>query len=583
MTTLNQIFYGPPGTGKTHETVHEARRIINGSRTQSNDAFSTKDKFDRIMKVVRNKYSSPEFRAKTNSLYRNDRAIMWMLGWLLMPQFDKNNGLSRAQALAEGFDPSPSSWAQRAQFISQFQLVYDYSNSDIVLNAKGVELKNLVRKNFTIDELKNWAEEECPKDVQEFYSDILSNQDLGNFTPMIKTFYSAINMLLNGMLYKRGETQDPTPEERVEAERFFDLPPSTKDLKWIGQIGRVFEGLGLAKKSEDSFDGKVLFKITQLGEKLVNDIIDNWTQKHPDIFASELTYKAGVELGLIKFVTFHQSYSYEEFIEGIRPTLNDDEAIGYTLTSGVFKDLCDKARFDLDQNYVLVIDEINRGNVSKIFGELITLIEPSKRLFGDSADEIQQVTLPYSKTLFGVPKNVFLIGTMNTADRSITSLDTALRRRFSFLEFPPRPLLLENSKITIGSVEINLGEVLESLNKRIEFFLDRDHLIGHSYFMGLTSWEQLCETYRDKIIPLLREYFYNDWEKIALVLGDNPENGKSDVERFILKKLLSTDALFGFDDEQFEDREAYEINHHLVSGNYSKLSPAFFIKSLIKS
>ena len=174
MTTLNQIFYGPPGTGKTHETVHEARRIINGSRTQSNDAFSTKDKFDRIMKVVRNKYSSPDFRAKTNSLYRNDRAIMWMLGWLLMPQFDKSNGLTRAQALAEGFDPSPSSWAQRAQFISQFQLVDDYSNSDIVLNAKGVELKNLVRKNFTSDELKNWAEEECPKDVQEFYSNILS-------------------------------------------------------------------------------------------------------------------------------------------------------------------------------------------------------------------------------------------------------------------------------------------------------------------------------------------------------------------------------------------------------------------------
>jgi len=172
---------------------------------------------------------------------------------------------------------------------------------------------------------------------------------------------------------------------------------------------------------------------------------------------------------------------------------------------------------------------------------------------------------------------------MNTADRSITSLDTALRRRFSFLEFPPQPLLLVDSKITIGSVQINLGEVLESLNKRIEFFLDRDHLIGHSYFMGLTSWEQLCETYRDKIIPLLREYFYNDWEKIALVLGDNLENGKSDIEKFILKKLLSTDALFGLDDEQYEDREAYEINHHLVSGNYSELSPEFFVKGLIKS
>jgi 5-methylcytosine-specific restriction protein B len=172
---------------------------------------------------------------------------------------------------------------------------------------------------------------------------------------------------------------------------------------------------------------------------------------------------------------------------------------------------------------------------------------------------------------------------MNTADRSITSLDTALRRRFSFIEFPPQPRLLEKIKIRNGSVEINLEEVLDSLNKRIEFFLDKDHLIGHSYFMGLASWEQLCETYRDKIIPLLREYFYNDWEKIALVLGDNPENGKSDIERFILKRLLSSDTLFGFSDDRYEDRESYEINHHLVSGNYMELSPAFFVKGLIKA
>lgn len=583
MTALNQIFYGPPGTGKTHQTVDEAKRIINGARTLSDVTLSTKEKFDRIMKAVRTRYSSPEFRAKTNSLYRNDRAIMWMLGWLLMPQFDQKDSLTKAEALAEGFDPSPSSWAQRAQFISQFQLVDDYSESDLVLNAKGIELKNLVRERFTIDELKSWSEDKCPGIVQDFYSNILANQDLANFTPMIKTFYSALNMLLNGMLYKRGETQDPTPEERIEAERFFDLPPNTKDLKWIGQIGRVFEGLGFAEKSQDNSGGKVLFHITEFGAKLIDDIVTSWNTKYPDIFESELTYKAGVELGLIKFVTFHQSYSYEEFIEGIRPTLNDDEALGYTLTSGVFKDLCDKAKFDLEQNYVIIIDEINRGNVSKIFGELITLVEPTKRLYGEPAEEIQQVTLPYSKTLFGVPRNIYLIGTMNTADRSITSLDTALRRRFSFLEFPPRPELLENTKITVRSVEINLDKVLSTLNKRIEFFLDRDHLIGHSYFMDITSWEDLCGTYRDEVIPLLREYFYNDWEKIALVLGDNLENGKSDVERFILKKLLSTDVLFGFNDDQYEDREAYEINHHLVAGNYEELSPAFFVKGLINS
>lgn len=203
-------------------------------------------------------------------------------------------------------------------------------------------------------------------------------------------------------------------------------------------------------------------------------------------------------------------------------------------------------------NRVFIIDEINRGNISKIFGELITLIEPSKRI---GAFEELRATLPYSRQDFGVPDNVFIIGTMNTADRSIAMIDTALRRRFDFVEMKSDYDILKGVHVK----NIDISNMLDIINKRIIVLLDREHTIGHSYLLPLKTdptIETLAAIFQKRIIPLLQEYFYDDYEKIQLVLGDNQKT--DDTTRFIVKKRVDN-KLFGNTDVDFP--EYYEINN----------------------
>lgn len=418
-----------------------------------------------------------------------------------------------------------------------------------------------------------------------------------------------------------------------------------------------------------------------------------------------------VKNGQIVFTTFHQSYGYEEFVEGIKPSLNSDEnsQINYKVKDGIFKELCKKAlenrddiesfnfyindlkektkedannpekyfqlpntkysiqyrggktfriKFDdmsknhkdypvsidnieklyktsnideiynsayvkailnylksqglkdykekdekINLPYIIIIDEINRGNVSKIFGELITLIEPSKRI---GEKEELKVTLPYSGEKFGVPKNVYIIGTMNTADRSITSLDTALRRRFEFVEMMPNSDLLNNVFIckdvenpnededylgddakTEGFAEI-LQNILISINKRIEFLLDREKTIGHAFFMSeavkfnkdnwcksdeyeedwyVLSISKLKSIFQNKIIPLLQEYFYNDYALISAVLNDNGMIEKCEKDDKYLQKIKNLDNvdsekiiynIASFDNKIWNDIKTYQ-------------------------
>ena len=202
-------------------------------------------------------------------------------------------------------------------------------------------------------------------------------------------------------------------------------------------------------------------------------------------------------------------------------------------------------------NRVFIIDEINRGNISKIFGELITLIEPTKRI---GAPEELRALLPYSGKHFGVPENVYVLGTMNTADRSIAMIDTALRRRFDFVEMQPDSNLLRD--VIVGGIDI--AEMLDTMNRRITVLLDHEHTIGHSYLLPLkddSSVEKLAEIFEGKIMPLLQEYFYDDYEKIQLVLGDNQKS--DDNTRFVIK-MIDTVKLFGNADIDYP--EFYEIN-----------------------
>ena len=386
--------------------------------------------------------------------------------------------------------------------------------------------------------------------------------------------------------------------------------------------------------------------------------------------------------GQIQFVTFHQSYSYEEFVEGIKPSVNGGN-VEYNIEDGIFKKLCLKAQntrlletgeqfsnsrggiftiskinneiieitrdegsiitlpkglvfgllkllnentitieniqsrekdgtplqdlldikydkyiFGYDSilkalleyilskkisttpNYVLIIDEINRGNISKIFGELITLIEDSKRI---GAKEELRTKLTYSGAagdeMFGVPNNVYIVGTMNSADRSIALIDTALRRRFTFFEYTADSTLLSEN------VEgINLQDLVQMMNSRIEFLLDKDHLLGHAYFINVATKNDLCSAFRNKVIPLLEEYFYGDYEKIQLVLGDNKEFGKTPDNRIVIPKSITEQRkMFGKEVDGFEEKILYTINEKIVTEDYSSITAEFFTSIYTKT
>lgn len=255
----------------------------------------------------------------------------------------------------------------------------------------------------------------------------------------------------------------------------------------------------------------------------------------------------------MEFVTFHQAFAYEEFMEGLKPQSDSNNQITYPIVDGVFKRISTQAIAHPDKQYLLVIDEINRANIAKVLGELITLVEDDKRL--GAANELR-VTLPYSGETFGVPSNLTILGTMNTADRSIALLDLALRRRFTFVEMPPQADLLD--KDLAG---VDLSKLLLTLNARVTALLDKDHQIGHSYLMNLTDADGLRFAWYNRLVPLLQEYFYHDGERLQAVLG-----------KTFVQEIKLDDATRKALGDAYDDAPKFEVN--------TKLDDAAFLTAL---
>ena len=299
-------------------------------------------------------------------------------------------------------------------------------------------------------------------------------------------------------------------------------------------------------------------------------LIGDWRDKVPDV-PELLTQDIG-KSGTVKsarryeYVTFHQSYSYEDFVEGVRPVQAEDgERVIYRVEPGVFRRICARAKSDPDRRYAMFIDEINRGNISKIFGELITLLEPDKRAYYDEDGKCiggMELTLPYSGDSFGVPVNLDVYGAMNTADRSIARLDWALRRRFDFEELEPDASIIQgvdgDGLIDDGeSGRIDLRRLLKEMNRRIRFLLDREHRVGHSYFMDVKTFEDLRRVMFRKVLPLLEEYFYEDWSRIQLVLRDRIGEERNPPQ-IVRDEQVEELQVLGFDHDDYEDKVEYE-------------------------
>ncbi|MBT0820440.1 AAA family ATPase [Campylobacter lari] len=578
------------------------------------------------------------------------------------------NGLLREYDLKSGNRcPHACIKSHYLEFVKYVNAYKNYVSKDMVkyLKTRGGEKEFKVEiKNQKIEVVTS-VDTVRPYSLNRFleYSVLSKNEDDSYAKPLFEDILSSSNL----SAIKQSENEKFYKEQYFENEK----TPSENQNPPLNQIFYGPPGTGKTYRTIDK-------ALEILGENL------------EDRDDKKAKFDEYVKNRQIVFTTFHQSYGYEEFVEGIKPRINSEEnskEIEYEIKDGIFKELCKKAldnyensilnayelnkkielkekvenflnwlletnepinktkggnffvvdindktvmiysegveRFDGNFNlsisifmellkhhdefnnaaemfkkvfdrdyadrthtyyfnlvkkfkayekqstvknenkknndnslkpYIIIIDEINRGNVSKIFGELITLIEPSKRI---GADEELKVRLPYSGEEFGVPKNVYIIGTMNTADRSITSLDTALRRRFEFVEMMPKPnVLSDNCK------GVNLQKLLEAINTRIEYLLDREKTIGHAFFIGVDSLEKLKKVFQNKIISLLQEYFYNDYALIDAVLNKNGMLEKQDINSDYLKNMTdfieSDKVIYKFSDSEDWDENTFK-------------------------
>lgn len=517
---LNQILYGPPGTGKTYHTIDKALEILDPSFLESTKTASLD------LKQVRLK---------------------------LKQRFDELKALGRIHFVTFHQSFSYEDFVEGIKATTGSEGISYSVESGIF--KKACEAASPILSGLSLDEAFN-----------QFIEDI-AEKPIVLKTPRGKEFTAT---------YKGGNTTISCVPHSSEEKR--ELPASIAHIKQVlkgvrpeniycesyvnGIANHIREELPSAVNHfqvGQSFNG---YKVAFVSEDIVQLIKPNGNVlPFPMIILNEL--KELVESGQITLEDIGDK-GWRKVESNIEPYLvNGYPNLVPLLVQHLLSGSERPVTTQLDaQASVLIIDEINRGNISSIFGELITLIEPSKRA---GAEEALSVTLPYSKEVFQVPSNLYLISTMNTADRSLALMDTALRRRFDFVEMMPEPILLEGV-IVKG---INIKDMLIKMNKRIEVLYDREHTLGHAFFMPLIDEADddkrfllLQSIFSNKILPLLEEYFFEDWAKIRLVLGDKI---KAPEHQFISEngKDYDTESLFGKDADlgyELEERKSYTRN-----------------------
>jgi hypothetical protein len=502
MAPTNLIIYGPPGTGKTYSTIAEAVKLCDGTVPEGG-AAAVKARFDTLMKAKRIAFVT------FHQSYSYEDFIMG-----LRPETaeaDGNVGFSLVPTPGVFYQIAEAARANRGATLpgelvklNKDKPVFKMSLGDTSIDEGTTLFRECIDGNYV---LLGWGDDVDWRPSE--YDDLEAIRERWHKNNPGASDQDANIKLLNRFrnLMKEGD--------------LVIISLGNKKIRAIGEIRGPYQYV--PRKDQ--------------GYRHRRQV--SWLWQDSRGLPREQIYSKGLSQ-----LSIYQMDSEDIEWEALEQIVAGGETIN--------------SKIGVPEPYVIVIDEINRADVSKVFGELITLLEPDKRLGMKNA---LTVTLPYSNDQFGVPANLHVVGTMNTADRSIALIDTGLRRRFQFKELMPDP-----SKLGIIA-GVNLDALLNSLNARIEFFLDRDHQIGHAYFMDCTTRDDIEGVMRHKVIPLLVEYFYEDWSKIWRVLGE-PEQGEG---AFLRREKLS--APKGGDELELDsERWRYSVRQEFAPEAYTQLT-----------
>lgn len=563
---LNQILYGPPGTGKTYNTINRALEIV----------FEKED----VDKQIQHKFQGYEVNKfvseiiiilRQKSHTTDDRKVLMTIFDYYKPQivfttFHQSYGY---EEFVEGI---------KAQTIIDEEtkkqtITYDVEDGIFKrLCEQAKEIKSFKQFIYDFDEKINiWKI--SLGDTQNSGDDYIYDYCINN-KKILLGFGEGINF-------------DDCNSRKEIAKKLEDLKKYSYPPTALDTLKNKMKKDDVVLVSYGNRKLRAIAKITGDYEFLEEEELGTYVQSRD------------VEWLLVP----EEPFTFEKVLKKQFSQMSIYDIKNNTKIDNL-KELLSKKTKDIvsnEKNYVLIIDEINRGNISKIFGELITLIEDSKRI---GKDEEIRVSLPYSRMGddgkgFGVPSNLYIIGTMNTADRSIALMDTALRRRFAFTEMMPALEILSSDDSKVKDYysdraqandlifdKINIRLLLKKINQRVEYLYDRDHTIGHAYFLSLKGIKdekqqkvELDNIFRNKIIPLLQEYFYDDWEKIQIVLGDHPEQFKKkniknniDTYQFIQSNVIKEEDILGFDHPDIENNSVkYKINSEFLADTYIKI------------